>query len=112
MRRSHLKAMPRCANRVNEVNRFFEHITYASLTLAHVKCMLAAMPRSKGGKRPKGNIAARLDEAIIARLDALMPLYELPGRAATRSDALRAVVLAGLIPEEHRLAKLLKKDEP
>jgi hypothetical protein len=51
------------------------------------------------------HVAVRLDEGTIARLDALMPLYALPGRDPTRSDALRAVALAGLTSEERRLKK-------
>jgi hypothetical protein len=52
----------------------------------------------------KGHVAVRLDPATIARLDALLSLYALPGRAATRSDGLRAVILAGLEVEEARAA--------
>jgi hypothetical protein len=52
----------------------------------------------------KGHVAVRLDPATIARLDALLPLYALPGRSATRSDGLRAVILAGLEVEERRAA--------
>ena len=50
----------------------------------------------------KEHVAVRLDLATIKRLDALLPLYELPGRTATRSDGLRAVILAGLDVEERR----------
>lgn len=53
----------------------------------------------------KGHVAVRLDGATIARLDALLPLYALPGRPATRSDGLRAVILAGLEVEERRAAE-------
>jgi hypothetical protein len=53
----------------------------------------------------KGHVAVRLDPATIARLDALLPLYALPGRTATRSDGLRAVILAGLDVEERRAAR-------
>lgn len=60
------------------------------------------MPRSKSTSLPRGHVAVRLDEATIARLDALLPLYALPGRDATRSDGLRAVILAGLEIEERR----------
>jgi hypothetical protein len=60
------------------------------------------MPRSKSPALPRGHVAVRLDEATIARLDALLPLYALPGRDATRSDGLRAVILAGLEIEERR----------
>jgi hypothetical protein len=63
------------------------------------------MPRSKGRQLPRGHVAVRLDEPTIARLDALLSLYALPGRAATRSDGLRAVILAGLELEEKRAAR-------
>jgi hypothetical protein len=63
------------------------------------------MPRSKGRQLPRGHVAVRLDEVTIARLDALLPLYALPGRDATRSDGLRAVILAGLELEEGRTAR-------
>jgi hypothetical protein len=49
--------------------------------------------------------AVRLDPETMARVEALLPLYALPGREATRSDALRAVVLAGLDVEEARLRR-------
>jgi len=52
----------------------------------------------------------RLDPATIARLDALLSLYVLPGRTPTRSDGLRAVILAGLEVEERRAAKLASSD--
>ena len=65
------------------------------------------MPRSKSTALPRGHVAVRLDEATIARLDALLALYALPGRDATRSDGLRAVILAGLEIEERRAARVL-----
>jgi hypothetical protein len=68
--------------------------------------MLCPMPRSKSPDEPKGHVAVRLDGATIARLDALRHLYELPGREATRSDGLRAVILAGIAVEERRKALL------
>jgi hypothetical protein len=52
----------------------------------------------------------RLDPATIARLDALLSLYVLPGRTPTRSDGLRAVILAGLEVEERRAARLASSD--
>jgi hypothetical protein len=64
------------------------------------------MSRSKGVELPKGHVAVRLDEPTIARIEALLPLYALPGRTATRSDGLRAVILAGLDIEEARASKL------
>ena len=62
------------------------------------------MPRSKKpGAAPGTRRRPPLDEATIARLDALLPLYaRCPGRDATRSDGLRAVILAGLEIEESR----------
>lgn len=65
------------------------------------------MTRSNQKASRKGHVAVRLDEATIARLDALLELYALPGRDATRSDALRAVILAGIDVEERRAARLL-----
>jgi hypothetical protein len=67
--------------------------------------MLAPMPRPKSGELSKGHVAVRLDEPTIARLEALLHLYALPGRTATRSDALRAVILAGLEVEERRAVR-------
>jgi hypothetical protein len=60
------------------------------------------MPKTKADAQRKGHVAVRLDNVTIARLDALLPLYALPGRDATRSDALRAVILAGIDVEERR----------
>ena len=70
------------------------------------------MPRSKGPALPKGHVAVRLDAPTISRLEALLPLYALPGRAATRSDGLRAVILAGLEQEERRAARLSQAGSP
>ena len=61
------------------------------------------MPTEEKTLKPK-HVAVRLDDATVVRLDALLPLYALPGRAATRSDGLRAVILAGLDVEEGRAA--------
>lgn len=68
----------------------------------------AVLPMSEPNDKSlrKGHVAVRLDAATIARLDALLSLYALPGRAATRSDGLRAVILAGLDVEERRAAGL------
>jgi hypothetical protein len=60
------------------------------------------MPRPTDPRPPKEHVAVRLDQPIVERIDALLPLYELPGREPSRSDAVRAVVLAGLVVEEHR----------
>lgn len=45
---------------------------------------------------PRRAAALRLDKDLLARVDALAPRFNLPGRPGTRSDALRALVLAGL----------------
>src|SRR5262249_52695075 len=71
-----------------------------------VPSMLRAMSRSKGPNEPKGHAAVRLDKSIIERIVALLWLYAIPGRQATLSDGLRAVVLAGLEVEERRAAGL------
>jgi hypothetical protein len=63
------------------------------------------MSRTKSPELPRGHVAVRLDTSTIARLDALLPLYALPGRSATRSDGLRAVILAGIDMEERRAAR-------
>jgi hypothetical protein len=60
--------------------------------------------RSPIAKGQKEHVAVRLDDATVARLEALLPRYALPGRSATRSDGLRAVILAGLAVEEARIA--------
>jgi hypothetical protein len=58
------------------------------------------------------NASVRLDEPTLARLDALLPLYAIPGRAPTRSDALRAVILAGLAVEEPRAGPRRRRRAP
>jgi hypothetical protein len=65
-----------------------------------VRARAMRAPNEKALRR--GHVAVRLDRATIARLDALLPLYALPGRSATRSDGLRAVILAGIDVEERR----------
>jgi hypothetical protein len=62
-------------------------------------------PSDKGQKE---HVAVRLDASTLGRLEALLPLYALPGRPATRSDGLRAVILAGLVVEEERAARLAR----
>jgi hypothetical protein len=67
------------------------------------------MVNPKEGRAAKGHVAVRLDPAVIARLDALLPLYTLPGREPRRSDALRATVLRGLEVEERRAQRKLRR---
>jgi hypothetical protein len=63
------------------------------------------MPQPKEPRPPKEHVAVRLDKPLVERIDAMMPLYVLPGREACRSDALRALLLAGLEVEERRAAR-------
>lgn len=70
------------------------------------------MPDSNDQGQRKGHVAVRLDNEIIGRIDSLLPLYALPGRRATRSDGLRAVILAGLEVEERRAKAQANRDEP
>jgi hypothetical protein len=72
------------------------------------------MPHIKDKDARKGHVAVRLDTATAARLEALLWLYALPGRQPTRSDGLRAVILAGLEVEERRAARreAAKPDDP
>jgi hypothetical protein len=45
---------------------------------------------------PTRHVAVRMDEAVVARIDALIPSLSTPWHEATRSDALRSLVLVGL----------------
>jgi hypothetical protein len=53
-----------------------------------------------------GHVAVRLDDDTLARLDALLPHLATASRGATRSDALRAVILLGLRVAEINPEKL------
>ena len=46
---------------------------------------MGAAPRTSADAVP-GHVAVRVDLATIDRIDALMSLYQLPGRAGRRSD--------------------------
>ena len=46
-------------------------------------------------------ISVRVDDAILLRIDALLPIFSEPARDATRSDVLRAAILLGLAHFEH-----------
>lgn len=48
------------------------------------------------------DVSIRLDDATLARVDALAPRYTQPWRVPTRSDLLRVVILAGLAVEEQQ----------
>ena len=47
-------------------------------------------------KLPADLVSVRLDDALIARIDAFIPLFSVPARDGTRSDVLREVVLLGI----------------
>jgi hypothetical protein len=55
---------------------------------------------------PKEHVAVRLEPETIARIEALRPLYEIPGR-----NAMRALIFAGLKTEEPRAARLRSDPE-
>jgi len=52
----------------------------------------------------KDHVAVRLDNPTLTRVDALKGVLSTPWHEATRSDILRAVILAGLesMEEEHK----------
>ncbi len=52
----------------------------------------------------KNHVSVRLDPPTLARVDALMPLLRIEGRAATRSDVLRALIASAL--ERNELSKI------
>lgn len=53
-------------------------------------------------ENPAGDVALRLGSDVLARVDALLPRFQTPGKLPKRSDALRALVLAGLVVEEQK----------
>lgn len=55
-------------------------------------------------RKQTAHVSGRLDKELLARLDALIPNFSTPFRRATRSDVLRALLLAGL-PAIEREAK-------
>ncbi len=58
--------------------------------------------RARIGEGPARHVAVRLDADTLVRVDALIAFYSEPWRPAKRSDALRALILAGLAAEEPR----------
>jgi hypothetical protein len=42
------------------------------------------------------HVGVRIDKTIVARIEALAPLFSTTGRDATLSDMLRIVIMAGL----------------
>lgn len=51
----------------------------------------------------KNHVSVRLDPPTLARVDALIPLLRIEGRAATRSDVLRVLIASAL--ERNELPK-------
>jgi hypothetical protein len=50
--------------------------------------------------RGGNHVAVRIDDATLAAVDALIPTLSHPWQAATRSDALRYLILAGIAAVE------------
>jgi len=48
----------------------------------------------------KKYVAVRLDDEVVARVDALLPHLSRPGMRATRSDALRMLLMRALADVE------------
>jgi hypothetical protein len=46
--------------------------------------------------QPSEHVAVRLDQIVIARIEALSTQISQPGRDATRTDVLRKLILRGL----------------
>jgi hypothetical protein len=56
-----------------------------------------ALPmRTKPPRTVSQHVALRLDDAVIARIDAFIPLLSTDWHKATRSEVLRAAILRGL----------------
>jgi hypothetical protein len=55
------------------------------------------------------HVAVRLDPETVARVDALLPGLSSPWHVAKRSDALRALILAGLDTVEARGGRPARK---
>ena len=55
------------------------------------------------------HVAVRMDDTLLARVDALIPVLSTNWHRASRSDVLRACILAGLPVIEKRAAKTPKK---
>jgi hypothetical protein len=63
---------------------------------------------------PKDHVAVRLDNATLARVDALKDVLSTAWHEATRSDILRALILTGLehMEQEHKAALGKPKKAP
>ena len=59
------------------------------------------MAKERGAKKPREQIAVRLLPEEIERVEALRARLSTPWHEATRSDALRAVILRGLAAMEN-----------
>ena len=62
------------------------------------------MPR-RPSPTPKDHVAVRLEHEVIARIDALAGPLSTEWHKATRSDALRAVILRGIARMEEARQK-------
>ena len=62
-----------------------------------------------GGARKTGTLVTfRAKPGLLGRVDTLIPYYSSAWRCATRSDVLRALIMAGL-PTVEKAAKAAKK---
>jgi len=55
-----------------------------------------------------GLVTLRLDDATIARIDELRPLLSTRAHDATRAEALRLIISAGLVRVEHDFADAIR----
>ena len=58
----------------------------------------------------KNHVSVRLDAEAITRVDALIPRLQIEGRAATRSDVVRALVLCALDLQPNALSASITSD--
>lgn len=63
---------------------------------AELDAEAARAPANDDGRALGRMVAVRLDAETLGRVDDLIPSLSVPGVKATRNDALRAVILAGL----------------
>jgi hypothetical protein len=59
-------------------------------------------------RKTRAHVTFRAELELLARVDMLIPYYSSPGHCATRSDVLRALLMAGL-PAVESAAKAARK---
>lgn len=65
----------------------------------------------KASRKVAALVAFRADPQMLARLDALIPYYSSPWHGATRSDVVRALIMASL-PTVEKAAKAAMNGAP